>query len=409
MNKELYQEIVKETTLNIVQSEIDSIRRKEIVKSGCRVYQNGRIGISGIYGEPTKETWTEAEKMLKRNIPYSYSPEKNKKRTRDLRSLKITEKEFLERSEHLLEKLREKFPDFIFSNKIKLIETTYRLENDWEVSLENFDRTVEIFILTKHKASINIFDLIIGYSSRTFSVDEIVADAEKQLSVFHKAAAVPDSKMPVILFKQDMFSSFRNWFQEQLDADAIGKKISLFYEKFGKRVFHPDFSFYIDRTEQTNHNAFFDMEGSTLDQDKCYLIERGIIKHAYSDKRTSNEYALINTAAAGGEFDDVPNLKIPPFGIEQSNKTLTELLNGKSAIFAAIMNGGDSTNEGNFASPVQTAYLVKDGICVGRLPQIVVSGNQYQLFGEDYIGYTKDKPFGGEHMLVLNMDVKELK
>lgn len=38
MVKELYQTVLRETSLNVTNGEIDSVRKKSITKSGCRVY-----------------------------------------------------------------------------------------------------------------------------------------------------------------------------------------------------------------------------------------------------------------------------------------------------------------------------------------------------------------------------------
>lgn len=53
MVKELYQTILRETSLNVTSGEIDSIRKKSITKSGCRVYDGSYLGVSGVLGEPT--------------------------------------------------------------------------------------------------------------------------------------------------------------------------------------------------------------------------------------------------------------------------------------------------------------------------------------------------------------------
>ncbi|OQA27199.1 MAG: hypothetical protein BWY58_00908 [Chloroflexi bacterium ADurb.Bin344] len=114
-----------------------------------------------------------------------------------------------------------------------------------------------------------------------------------------------------------------------------------------------------------------------------------------------------NTAAAGGEYNSVPALSVPPLSVLPSQKTLAEILNGRDAIFAAVLSGGDFTNEGQFASPVQMAYSIRDGKLVGKLPELTISGNIYDLFGNDYFGQSGDKPFCGERYLVLNMDVNQ--
>ena len=64
MVKELYQIKTRELALNITNGQVDSVRKKNITKSGCRVYENGCIGVSGVLGEPTEENWKKAENAL---------------------------------------------------------------------------------------------------------------------------------------------------------------------------------------------------------------------------------------------------------------------------------------------------------------------------------------------------------
>ena len=52
MQKELYQIERSEVSLNISEGAVTEVRRKHIVRSGCRVYDGGKLGISGVFGEP---------------------------------------------------------------------------------------------------------------------------------------------------------------------------------------------------------------------------------------------------------------------------------------------------------------------------------------------------------------------
>ena len=103
MIRESYKITVRETSLNISQSKVDSVRKKEIVKSGCRVYADGYIGIAGTLGEATEKTWAEAEANLALKIPYPFLPEKNVQRTRDLRVMDMSDEAFIRNVEDLLE------------------------------------------------------------------------------------------------------------------------------------------------------------------------------------------------------------------------------------------------------------------------------------------------------------------
>ena len=54
MVKELYQYITREVCLNVNVGRVDSVRKKDITKSGCRVYEDGYIGVAGCLGQPTE-------------------------------------------------------------------------------------------------------------------------------------------------------------------------------------------------------------------------------------------------------------------------------------------------------------------------------------------------------------------
>lgn len=97
MVKEVYQLKEIDTTLNVTQSRIDSIRKKNIIKTGCRVYENGYIGVAGTFGEPSDETWKTAIQNLNLKIPYEYEPSKDCRRIRDWRNPKLNLDDFLEK------------------------------------------------------------------------------------------------------------------------------------------------------------------------------------------------------------------------------------------------------------------------------------------------------------------------
>ena len=103
MVKELYQTILRETSLNVTSGEIDSIRKKSITKSGCRVYDGSYLGVSGVLGEPTPEAWTQAEANLSRRIPCPWGPETGKRRT-CRRGTAMDAGRFLQLAEELLGK-----------------------------------------------------------------------------------------------------------------------------------------------------------------------------------------------------------------------------------------------------------------------------------------------------------------
>ncbi len=402
MKKEVYTIKLVKSTLNISNNKIDSIRKNNSVKSACRVYDNGCIGVSGCFGELTEETWKTAEENLQLQIPYNYEIEADKNRKEDRAEESISEKEFMEKSEKMLAQLCKENPNFIFSNKISMIHSTQKLTNSEKTDLEFHDTYYNLSIVYKHKNSNGIMDGGIIASMRKFNCENFLKDAHEILSAYEKNAELPKEEYIHVVLN---FYNVGNKILSGLSAYDLGKGASIFSEKMGEKLFSDKFTLYADRTNETYGSAFFDMEGTTLDNDKINLIENGILKRALCDKKNEAEFGFENTACAFGSYDDVPSLGLCDINIEKSDKTLKELIGNGKAIFISDMSGGDCTPDGNFASPVQLAYLMENGKLVGKLPEFNVSGNIYKMFGDDYLGLSSDKVYFGSEYLVLKMKI----
>lgn len=404
MIKELYQNTVREVSISVSQSKVDAVMKKNIKKSGCRVYDNGFIGVAGTLGDPTVETWRQAEENLNSRIPYPFEPEKNSKRVRDLRELKISDEDFIAHVEEVLSTLRSEFPDFIFSNKMKMVETEISLSNSIGLDYVNYDKTIVYSLLVKHIDSVNVFDTYIARQSRKLENKEFLQEARSMLKAFKNEKSLPEQEtMPVIFTDNEILSKI----SESLNGEEVSLKTSLFSDKMQTKAFCDKFSVYQDKTEENMHNAFFDTEGVTNPQDTCFLIKDGVIEKAYTDKSIASRFSMPLTGSAGGVHDDVPSLKSTTMSVIPSEKTLKELLNGELAALVIMASGGDYTSAGDYASPVQVAYLTDGGNIIARLPEFNISGNMYDFFGKDYLGFSKDRPFFGERCLVLRMKVNK--
>ncbi len=408
MIREVYINKVREITLNVTQTKVDSIRKKSITKTGCRVYKNGYIGVAGTLGEATVDTWNEALKNLENKVPYKAEPSKNHKRFRDLRKSNLSAEEFLSKAENLLDKLREEFQGFIFSNKIKSIEVETTLRNDASLEYVNIDRYFQVELIVKDINSINVFDTMLVREDRDFNTEALLKDAREQLTNYNKILELPkQEKVPVVA----AFGHFAGKIIEALNGNELNKGSSIFANKVGKETFSKEFTVYVDRSEENLSMPFFDVEGSILEEDKFNLIENGRINYGYTDKNIANKFGVPNTAASVAAYDDVPSIQGQGIGerrlsLKVGDKKLSEIVGHKEAVFAVFMEGGDCTNEGDFASPVQMAYLLKDGKIAGRLPEFSVYGNIYEMFGDDYLGQSFDRAYFGDNAMVINMNIK---
>lgn len=401
MTRELYQEHINEISLNVTSGEIDSIRKKNITKSGCRVYRDGYIGIAGALGEPQEADWAQAEQNLSRQIPYPYSPESGKREHRSL-SGSVDPDAFLAQWEALLAQLREEFPQFVLSNKINWTEMVYRLRNDQGLDYEDRDAIASISLLFRSQDSVNIFDSGLFVVCRELNPQAFLEDARRRLNAYLHPVSLPEgNKLPVIT-DLDLFT-------RALERDLNGQKLhhgaTLLSGKVGQKCFSETFTLTVDRSRDALLTPFFDTEGSVLPGNVLPLIENGVLCRGYADKKCASEFSVENTACAGGTYDSVPELTPPFLAVRPTGKTLAELLGDRPAVLIDTASGGDTTPDGNFASPVQCAYLYQSGRLVGRLPEFSVRGSLFDLFGAQYLGCSTDRPFSSSHALVMEMEI----
>ena len=81
--KEVFYISIDEIDLTVQNTQIVSVRRKDIGKTGVREYGDGMIGIAGGLGEVSEKMLHEkAMEALKNGIPYPYASRDRRPRSR---------------------------------------------------------------------------------------------------------------------------------------------------------------------------------------------------------------------------------------------------------------------------------------------------------------------------------------
>lgn len=406
MVKEKYIKSLKEISINIVQSNIESIRKKDITKTGFRVYKNGFIGIAGAMGEVDEfELEKRAVENLKLEIPYPYEPSTNMVKKVDYRKGIFSHEEFVKEIEELLKILRQEFPEYIFSNKIYIQEFETKLINDAGLDLIHMDRVIIVAIIVKEKTSINVFDAFSSFVDREYSRDIILNNIRETLIAHKNEVKLPIQGKQAVVFMEDDLLPLMKIINE-MNGYKVGTGASLFTDFIGEKKFSDKFTLYQSADEEDLTGVeFFDAEGVVNPNFRYTLIENGKIITPYTDKKTAAQFNLPLTGSASADYDKVPSLEPRNLKVKSSDKTLKELLNGQLAILVLIASGGDFTQEGVFGTPVQLAFLTDGEKLLGRLPELTISGELYSMFGDDFIGKSKDKALLGQKALAINLYV----
>ena len=392
MTTETYKTRSKKTTLSVTNNTISAIKKSDTVKTGVRIYENGCIGVAGAIGAyDEKQLSGRAKHMLSFKIPYDCESAGEISRTMDLTdSFSLSDEEFVRSSEEVLSMLTRNHPQFSFSHKIFYEETETQLHNSNGADLAYRDKIVQFELVIKHKGSKNLMDGIGATYMRGIDVQAVYNAISETCGSFEEKVTLPEEKMPVVQLINKEFILQK--FLTDLHGRAMGANASLFSGKIGEKLFADHFSLCVQRDPLKSEGSpsFFDAEGTVLPDNRFMLIENGVIKAPYSSKKIAKQYGYPVTGSAGGEYDSVPVTAYETISVQPGEKTIKELLGGRKAVYIVIASGGDFTSQGEYASPVQAAYLFDGENLLGRLPQLSIRSNVYDMFGKDFIGMSTD-------------------
>ena len=406
--------IEKKTSLTITNSKISAVLKSTIQRTGIRLYDNGCLGIAGAIGAYNEDELTgNAKQMLKFKLPYAGKPTSGVTRSLDLSTkLASTNEEFVEFSEKLLESLRTKHPKYMFNHKFELIEAETTLTNDVGTALVQKDKNAQFVLTIKHNDSKNLADGFGVAVSRDMDFDVALGELSWICRAYEEKAdfSEKNEKIPVVLLGEHQ--EFLAKFLTDLEGNTFGSGASLFSEKTGEKLFGDNFSLLVNRNAEDTFSNFFDGEGTVLPQDRFALIENGVLQSPYSTKRIANQYGFALTGSAAMGYDSTPAATPESIAVAKSDKTIKELLGGRKAVFVVpyMASGGDFTPQGEYASPIQAAYLFDGENFLGRLPQLSMSSHVNDMFGKDFIGASSVGSYPGcpWSYLAIDMNVRKI-
>lgn len=380
-----------ETAAKISGTKIDAVRIKDIIKKGVRVYENGKVGVSGAIGDiPDKDLLEKAVENLSTDIDYPYELEKELVDHRKYSEFSMSGEALLEVAEEILEELKNKYDQFLFSEKISIKETIVQMKNSEGLDLEYKDSWFELGLILKEKSSANLFDGWIQYFGRDFDKQKFWDFNNEFLEAYGNSAELPEGeKLPVFVVDASELNGFLN---KSLNGERYANGSSVLSGKLNEQLFNEKITFGQNYDSSMMFEPFFDHEGVVLENDRLPLIQSGKFINVFTDKKTAATYNLPHTGAADGAYDGIPNLTTTQLRFETDSKDLKAALKGKMSIFVVVSAGGDFTPDGNFAAPVQLGFLFDGEKFIAKLPEFTMRSNLSSMLGEDYIG-TFDSPF----------------
>ncbi len=398
MNKEKIIDSETSYSVGIVNNNVDALRVNDNKSTSVRVYENGCIGVAGAIGDADE---TELTKRAVKNLSFGvkYPCDFTKGLVKSVNDAKKipTANDFMKQVESLVAKLSDKYPDYVFSNKVNVESKKVIYTNSENTSLDYASSAYDTSIMIKAKSSANIFDLGYGAKNDVFDADAIVDEISVLLNAYETPIDFPDEKLPVIIDSASLAGHIVNG----LVAETFLSGASLFSGKSGQKIFNEKVSLCFDRTPNNDSKTpFFDKEGTVKENYKFDLVKNGVLKGLVATKRTAAMFGIESSGTSVSTFDSVPMAGAGGYTFEPTCKDLTEIINGK-AIYVYMTSGGDMTPAGDLGMPVMLAYLYDNGKLTGRLPEFGIGGNIFDVLGKNFVGICRNDIFNYDKHKVL--------
>ena len=404
MEKEFLTTTRRSVTLNVTGGKIDSFREQEETTGTVRVYEGDCIGVAGCLGAPDEEALTaKAKDALELGIPYPCNLEGALEKT-DLHEDEISPVAACRPTlQAFLDRHGTACPRFALSNKVSLSYGRTEYRNSLGRHLTSSGNSLSIELLAQNRGSGNLFDTVLTFEGDRFDADRLLEQFRREFDAFYTPADIAPGRYPVIMGTSEFFGAFLRQFVAEMYASGA----SLLSGKMGQSVFSDKLSLRNDMNPATNAGCcFFDEEGCVTPGLRPALIENGVLTGLLTTKKSAEKFGLPNLGTASAAYDGVPSLGFNQFYADATAPTLGALAPGK-AVYVVIASGGDMTPEGHYATPVQMAYLVENGKLVGRLPELNISGNFFELLGKDYLGTVHGTPQLKSMLSAVTMDVNK--
>lgn len=397
-----------EYAVEITAGEMSAFRSKELLRRGARVFRDGKMHSASLVGEGP-ETVLFGQALEAPGIPVAYELPSGNTYGAEFRSPVVLSMETLqEKTEALLERLRAEAPEFLFSGKTLASCAEKTLTNSKGVNLRVAADEWEAGILFKHRRSANIFDGHFDASGTgtDWDLGAVLAAELPFLQAFPNEVALPEGIRAVAFPSPGMLFGK---LCESLMIDKYESGAAIYSGKLGEKVLNERFSLH-DVTLDPAKGIIspFDGEGTRREHERLTLIENGVLKNVICDLRYGAKYGRQSSQNGKRGFDTGVSLGFNGLVIGTGNRSYLEVAKSVGeCVYVAMAGGGGFTDSGDYSTPVQLAYLVRDGKPVGRLPQLTLKSSVQEMFGPKLIEVSSDayRPNAANPFLFAEMEV----
>jgi len=224
----------------------------------------------------------------------------------------------------------------------------------------------------------------------------------EKIRLAQKRASIQTGTYPVIFTSKAMPLVFYS-LKKGINGKLVHKKVSPLFSRLNEPIFSPLVTIVDDATFPYGRaSSPVDGEGVPCRQNP--VIEKGVLKNFVYDLQTAGLMRTQTTANGVREYDSLPSPSTTNFIVSPGEVSLEEMIRDmrEGLIIDQVIGAGQSNVlMGEFSVNLDLGFKVEGGKIVGRVKDVMASGNIYDLLksvvvvGKDaqFVGSTFTPPF----------------
>ncbi len=408
MRKEILSYNTKEKKIEIAGNKIVSVKNKNIVKKGARVFKDNNVYSASNIGE------IDDDKLISQalgnelgSLPFDYELTAPKAVSKKVQFLNNEFDSAYEVATKSLNYLTKNFPKFIFSGNVATYSNQTNMSIDGTAMTNSYDIS-RSEIIYKHESSTGIMDSYFeSMEVGKLDFEKTISNYAPYLECYETVVNLKEGKLPVVFTGSEMITSKAISGHK---ANMYHKGVGLFKGKLGEKVLNEKLNIFdISYNPEVSALRAFDGEGFLREDPSLSLFEKGVFSNLVCDARNAKLYNMQSTGNGMRSYNSSPQIGFNKVYIGPGSKSISEILADlPECLVVELAAGGDFTDDGSFSTPVQFGFLMKNGKVAGRLPQLTLTAKVQDYLGDDLIDIASDsiRPSHYNPSIVTHMNVK---
>ncbi|MBU1049532.1 TldD/PmbA family protein [Candidatus Bipolaricaulota bacterium] len=280
---------------------------------------------------------------------------------------------------------------------VEMMTDHIRIANSNGLDTEETRSSIEIGIEATRAQSGDIFTVADSHHVRALGdvcIEDLTQRIRRLLEWGRDVVSAPSGSLPVVFTPSGTLALLLPLMMG-LNGKSVLLKLSPLTEKLGQGLFDSRLNLVDDgRCVRGASAGSFDDEG--VPTQTTSLIDEGQLSGFYYDLRTAQQAGVASTGNGykGGligasSFRPSPSSTISSLVVGAGDASEAELIRGikKGLLVDGVLGlGQGNLNAGDFSNNVAAAFAIENGRIVGRVKNVMLAGNCYELLRDQLIG-----------------------